>query len=137
MTQEHFELISNSEALGPFRESLRDRLSQSGLDEKGSSNVTLAVDEALTNVIRHAYGGREGKIRVIYEDFADRVEIAICDNGAKFDPTLAKDPELPPKKPGGLGCYFIKTLMDKVEYRYDKSGGNQLYLTKLKGRISK
>ena len=116
---------------------MRACLSQSGFDEKGSSDVILAVDEALTNVIRHAYGGQEGKIRISYEDFVDCVEIAICDSGKKFDPTSTKDPELPPKKPGGLGCFFIKTLMDKAEYHYDKTNGNRLCLTKLKGRISK
>ena len=127
-----FELVSDAKHLAPFRADLRNALSKAGLSEKAVGEVTLAVDEVLTNVMRHAYGGKEGKIQVEVKDHSNRVEIAIRDFGTKFDPTQMPMPELPPKKPGGLGIYFVKTLMDKVEYDGGCKDGNRLCLTKYK-----
>ena len=60
-------------------------------------------------------------------------EILIRDFGKKFDPSAVKQPKLPPDKPGGLGLYFIKKLMDKVEYRWiENPAGNEIYLAKFK-----
>lgn len=131
MTQA-FEFVSDAKHLAPFRAALRNALSKAGLREKAVGEVALAVDEALTNVIRHAYGGKEGKIQIEFKDYPDRVEIAVRDFGTKFDPTAMPMPELPPKKPGGLGIYFIKTLMDKVAYDKGCKDGNRLCLTKYK-----
>lgn len=127
-----FELVSDAKQLAPFRADLRNALAKAGLTEKAIGEVVLAVDEALTNVIRHAYGGKQGKIKVEFKDYPDRVEIAIRDFGTKFDPTQKPMPELPPTKAGGLGIYFIKTLMDKVEYDGACKDGNRLCLTKNK-----
>ncbi len=127
-----FELVSGAKQLAPFRADLRSALSKTGLSEKAVGQVVLAVDEAFTNVIRHSYRGKEGKIQIEFRDCPDRVEITIRDFGKKFDPTQMPKPELPPKKPGGLGIYFIKTLMDKVEYDGGCEDGNRLCLTKYK-----
>ena len=127
-----FELTAESERLAAFRETLRLVLEGTGLTEKAVGEVILAVDEALTNVVRHSYGGGPGKIEVRFRDRADRVEITVRDFGKPFDPSQVPLPDLPPKKAGGLGVYFMKTLMDKVECDAKISKGNLLTLTKYK-----
>ena len=130
--EKKFELLSNTENLVLFRKDLKLLLASSGLDEKRMHDVTLAVDEALANVIRHGYDTPSGKIEVFFRDFDDRIEILIRDFGRSFDPTQMPAPELPPRKPGGLGIYFIRTVMDKVEYCRGIKNANELLLTKHK-----
>lgn len=130
--EKKFELLSNTDNLVLFRKDLKLLLASSGLDEKRMHDVTLAVDEALANVIRHGYDTPSGKIEVFFRDFDDRIEILIRDFGRSFDPTQMPAPELPPRKPGGLGIYFIRTVMDKVEYCRGIKNANELLLTKHK-----
>ena len=130
--EEVFKLASDARQLAPFRAKLRTVLLKMGLKEKSIAELVLAVDEAMTNSIRHAYGGKEGKIKVIVSDRADRIDISIEDFGRKFDPTKIPPPELPPKKPGGLGLYFIKILTDNAAYDPEYPAGNRLQLTKYK-----
>ena len=132
LMEEVFELVSDARQLAPFRAKLRTVLLKMGLKEKSIAELVLAVDEAMTNSIRHAYAGKEGKIKVVVFDRADRIEISIEDSGRKFDPTKIPPPELPPKKPGGLGLYFIKILTDNAAYDSEYAGGNRLRLTKCK-----
>lgn len=130
--KKEFRLAAHSDQLTAFRRELEHSLHEMGLYEKGAGEVILAVDEALTNVIRHSYGGRAGEVHIVLQGFEDRVEIQIRDFGEKFVPSKIPAPELPPKRPGGLGLYLIKTLTDKSEYSAAPQGGNQLLLTKYK-----
>ncbi|MBI3313103.1 MAG: ATP-binding protein [Candidatus Omnitrophica bacterium] len=130
--EKEFHLTSNSDQLKPFREQLELALHEIGLYEKGAGEVVLAMDEALTNIIRHAYDGKSGKIDIVLRDFQDRIEIEVRNFGKKFDPSKIPPPELPPKKPGGLGLYLIKKLTDKSEYSTPEEGENRLLLTKYK-----
>lgn len=133
MTDEHkFEMQAKAESLPAFRKELGELLAFSGLNEKKKHEVTLAVDEAMANVIRHGYQGACGPIEVFFRNYADRVEVLIRDFGKCFDPTQIPTPELPPRKPGGLGVYFIRTVMDKVQYCIGHNQSNELLLTKYK-----
>lgn len=133
MGDEHkFELQAKAENLASFRKELGELLVLSGLDEKKKHEVTLAVDEAMANVIRHGYQGSCGPIEIFFRNYADRIEVLIRDFGKCFDPTQIPAPELPPKKPGGLGVYFIRTVMDKVQYCVGHNQSNELLLTKYK-----
>ncbi len=131
MNKVTLELPARAEALPPFRTQLQTWLQNAGAPQKASSEILVAVQEALTNIVRHAYGGKEGKIDVCYEDQGDRIEIILRDYGQPFDPSKIPAPELPPVKPGGLGLYLIKTLMDQVEYQKNHEG-NSLRLVKFK-----
>ena len=95
----------------------------------------MAVDEALTNVIRHAYQGKPGKMTVFVKVTGDKIEITLEDLGKKFDPTRVPSPELPRHKPGGLGIHFIRTIMDQMIYDDQYSEGNRLRLIKHKSKI--
>ena len=127
-----FELEAESGRLPSFRIELRELLQGAQCDEKAIGEVVLAVQEALTNIVRHAYGGKTGKIEVTFRDRGDRIEIGLQDFGKKFDPLKFPEPELPPKKPGGLGIYLMKTLMDEVTYSPECKEGNLLQLVKYK-----
>lgn len=117
----------------PFRDSLKDLLQASGLDEKGIGEVLLAIQEVVTNVIRHAYGeGTLGKIEVTFDDQSDKIVMSVKDYGKKFDCTQMPDPELPKETPGGLGIYLVKQVLDSVKYDKDFQEGNLLHLVKLK-----
>jgi len=130
--EKKFEFFSTSKDLTQFRDSLKSLLAAAGLGEKKEGEIILAVDEALTNIVRHAYGHDTGLITVMFFDYEDRIEIFIRDSGKLFDPTKMPPPELPPKKPGGLGIYFIQKLMDKVVYQSVPPAVNELQLTKFK-----
>ena len=134
MTAQRFELDANSSSLSPFRQKLKSLLETMGLGEKAVHDVILSVDEALTNVIRHAYGGEKNakKIQVMLSDQTKQIEIVIEDQGPCFDPRTQPAPELPPQKPGGLGIHFVRTLMDRVDYEALKPQGNRLRLIKYK-----
>ncbi len=127
-----FKIKADGASIAVFRSQLKELATRAGLDEKASGEVILAVQEALTNIVRHAYQGKSGTIEVRFKDCADRIEVSIRDHGKKFNPEDVPEPVLPPTKPGGLGVYLIKTLMDRVEYDASCKDGNHLILTKNK-----
>ncbi len=132
-----FELDVRSSNLPPFRQKLRSLLEASSFDAKALHDVILSVDEVLANVIRHAYGGKEGraesgKIRVTFSDRGEHAEIVIQDEGPCFDPRSVPAPELPSRKPGGLGIYLVRSLMDEIHYEALSPRGNRLRLIKYK-----
>ena len=133
--EKRFELNASSEVLSPFRKELRQILSQEGWEKKAADEILLAVDEALTNIIRHAYQGKPGQMTVFVAAFGDKIEIILEDRGKKFDPTQVPSPELPRHKPGGLGIHFIRTIMDQMIYDGQDPTGNRLRLVKHKTKI--
>ena len=135
--EKRFELIASSEVLAPLRKELRGLLSQAGWEKKTVEEVLLAVDEALTNIIRHAYQGKPGKMTVAVDISGEKIEFVLEDHGAKFDPTQVPSPEFPRQKPGGLGVHFIRTIMDQVIYEGHKVDGNRLRLIKHKKKSEK
>ena len=132
LMEEKMELVSDSVRLPLFRKKLQDFLMRSHMTSQAVDDTTLAVNEALTNVIRHSYREKPGKIEISFRDFVDRVEVQIRDYGEKFDPKNIPPPVLPPKKPGGLGLLMIQKLVDKAWYNTECSKGNALLLTKYK-----
>ena len=109
-----------------------------GLDEQQVFDVQMAVDEASTNAIKHAYGGRtDGQLRVCcFIDGADFV-VRIIDQGEPFDPDIVPSPDLESpleeREEGGLGLYFMRQLMDDVSFLSDLDHGNVLLMRKRRG----
>jgi anti-sigma regulatory factor (Ser/Thr protein kinase) len=101
--------------------------------EKISKDITLAVDEALTNVIKHSYMGCLNKrIDITIYLLDDRLELKICDFGKKVDPKTIKPRNLCDVKPGGLGVFFMKKIMDEVDYDISSPKGTTLTMIKYK-----
>lgn len=92
-----------------------------GFDKSDVNHLCLAVDEACTNIIRHAYLGDPTKrIEVRLGLHADRLDVTLRDWGRKVDPSSIKPRDLADVRPGGLGVHFIREIMDEVAY--DPSG---------------
>ncbi len=106
-----------------------------GLDERAVYAVQMAVDEACTNIIQHAYGGEgRGSIRLVYHVQPDGFQVTIYDQGKPFDP--AQVPQFNPTLPldqrpkGGMGLFLIRRSVDRVEFKFGTPDGNQLLLFK-------
>ena len=133
------ELRSDPEMLCVVRGALSQLGEKLGLKESDCRAVVLAVDEALTNIIRHAYGGSTDKpIAAMFRriqaaqsgNMQDALEIVLEDQGATVNRSRLCGRPLEQVKPGGLGLHFIRQSMDKVEFCRRK-GRNQLRLVKL------
>lgn len=92
-----------------------------GFSGQDTEEIRLAVDEAMTNIIKHAYGYDESKkIYISVGSDDDTFWVAIQDTGHAFDISTYTTPDVPERvkqrQKGGVGVYLIKRLMDKVEY---------------------
>ncbi len=92
-----------------------------GLLPKQVSELKLAVDEAVSNIIRHAYGGGRGNFQIEMTKLQSAVELKIIDQGVEFDWYSVLEPDLykyvETRRKGGLGIWLIKKLIDEVEYQ--------------------
>lgn len=88
-----------------------------GFSEEAARPVTLAVDEAITNIIRHAYHNRPNE-RVVAELARDErtVVFSLEDTGAPVDRSLICKHPPSELRPGGRGTHFIREIMDEVDY---------------------
>jgi serine/threonine-protein kinase RsbW len=105
-----------------------------GLDEHAVFHVQVAVDEACSNVIEHAYGGEgQGEIVLAWESRNHDFKVIIHDRGKPFDPDLIPAPKigtcLDEIKAGGLGLHLMRQVMDEVCFDFD-ADGNRLTLVK-------
>lgn len=97
--------------------------------------LTLALEEAVANVINHAFVDRPPPHRVSVELTIDRDRVGalVVDNGRPFDPTAAAKPDrttpLEDRDVGGLGIHLIRQMTDRVDYRR-VDGENRLWLEK-------
>jgi serine phosphatase RsbU (regulator of sigma subunit)/anti-sigma regulatory factor (Ser/Thr protein kinase)/transposase len=102
-----------------------------GLSAVDVSNCKLAVDEACTNIVRHAYRDDNGTIEVHIHYGRMWMEIRIRDRGTSFDFDAVQAPDLDQYvamgKRGGLGVYLINRIMDSVEYT-TRDGVNELVM---------
>jgi serine/threonine-protein kinase RsbW len=103
--------------------------------------IRLALQEAVTNVLRHAYaGGEPGPITLELACEGDELVARLRDRGARFDPVERRDAAASSPRPdlgrpaeipeGGYGMAIIRNVMTAVEYSYDAGRGNELVLRK-------
>jgi serine/threonine-protein kinase RsbW len=107
-------------------------LSQSReLSDETLGDLKLAVTEACSNSIRHAYGGGDGSVEVVYELHPDRLVVVVSDDGPGFsvpDPPIVGEDGL---NEGGLGIAIIRELADELELGPGDSGqGSRLRFVK-------
>jgi serine/threonine-protein kinase RsbW len=100
--------------------------------------IVRSVDEALTNVMRHAYGGKGGLPIAItfrrlqgpnHPNDSAGIEVVLEDQGIAADPSKLSGRPLDQIRPGGLGLHFMRQSMDKIEFSR-KHGTNQLRMVK-------
>jgi serine/threonine-protein kinase RsbW len=131
------ELQSNPDMLCVVRNALAELTAKLGFSETECRAVVLAVDEALTNIIRHAYlGDPERTIEASFHrihapgEAGDALEIVLEDSGVTAEPEKMCGRALEDVRPGGLGLHFIRESMDTVEFGHS-NGKNQLRLVKI------
>ena len=131
MPLETFSVESRPDVLREVRDKIRGALEKTQFPSPQTDKILVAVGEACTNAICHAYEGRpDGRIEITIETEADRVLFRIRDYGKKMDLSKVKTPKLPPETPRGLGIYFMKTIMDEFEYNGAHPQGNEIILVK-------
>lgn len=96
-------------------------------------DLQLAVEEACSNVIEHAYHGQGGLLRVRFETANSDVVITLQDQGRAFDPDRVAAPNttqpLSKRPVGGLGLHLMRSLMDEVRFAF-AAGRNTLVMIK-------
>ena len=96
-------------------------------------DLQLAVEEACTNVIEHAYGGKGGDLVITFATRDRDVVLKVWDHGHPFAPeeVAAPDMSLPlsQRRSGGLGLHLIYQLMDEVRFDFAE-GSNTLVMVK-------
>jgi serine/threonine-protein kinase RsbW len=110
---------------------------KAGLDDMAVYSVELAVDEACTNIIEHAYGGEgKGEIQCTCQILEDGIKVILRDQGRAFNPENVPVPKpkarLKEVKARGAGLFLIRKLMDEVQFDFSKEEGNRLTLIKRK-----
>jgi serine phosphatase RsbU (regulator of sigma subunit)/anti-sigma regulatory factor (Ser/Thr protein kinase)/transposase len=132
-----FELkvLAKEQHLGEIRDFITSVATEAGFSLHEVNNLKLALDEACSNVVRHAYKGREPGTITLTIFWRERaLDIRIFDQGKGFDWKGTRAPDLNRYveigKKGGLGIWFIRKLMDLAEYR-SNARGNTLRLVKV------
>lgn len=104
-----------------------------GLSESAIEDIKLGVDEACSNVIKHAYGGDiHQSILIKYKMTSRGFEVLIEDHGMKVQPESIEGRNLDDIRPGGLGVHLIKRAFDIFQFDQRKRKGNRLRLVRFK-----
>ncbi|MFM8363853.1 MAG: ATP-binding protein [Verrucomicrobiota bacterium] len=119
---ESLEFFSEASALAEVRLRLRGFLSAVNLGEDEAGRIVLAIDEACTNIIRHAHGGEAKPVRLTMERRSDRLVFVLIDQGGPCDPELIRGRSLREVRPGGLGVHIIREVFDVVDYLPTETG---------------
>jgi serine/threonine-protein kinase RsbW len=109
------------------------RLHGQPLSAEVIGDLKLALTEACTNSVRHAYGDTQGSVQILYELHADRLVVEVTDEGAGFDPPATPSNALAAEdisEEGGLGIAIIEALADELEIREGAGGGSSLRFVK-------
>jgi phosphoserine phosphatase RsbU/P len=105
------------------------------LTEDSIAQLQLAVTEAASNIVRHAYHGQAGQpIQLEADVFADRIVLRLYHMGESFDPKQVPPPVFDGSREGGFGVYIIAQSVDEVQYCRDERGRNCICLIKYRKR---
>jgi serine/threonine-protein kinase RsbW len=116
-------ILSDPANLAAVRQAVEALCLQNGMAKKASDEVGLCLNEAMANVIRHAYGNAANQPIEIDAQFSDgAVRIAIRDWGNGVNPqTLPPQPH-DPLQPGGLGLICLQQMMNEVKFTSQPDG---------------
>ena len=124
----------SSSSLKEVRTFSRDVFEKINLPQDQKDELVLAIAEAAQNIVKHGYKGVEStadrmEIKISLKD--GNLEIGFFDKGKPVVPGNIQHRKLDDIKPGGLGTFFIKQIMDSAVFKKDQKGWvNHLILTK-------
>jgi serine/threonine-protein kinase RsbW len=108
---------SNPANLRSARHEIEAFCLESGFDDKASGDVGLCLNEAIANVMRHAYEGKQDQpILIEAECDGEELSITIRDWGTPFDPSALPEKKRDPLQPGGVGLICMKELLDEFHF---------------------
>lgn len=124
-----FTFPGEASQLADVRAHARNFLQGSRFDEESTARIVMALDEACTNIIRHAQHGESKPIKLEMRWLKNRLRLTLRDFGSPCDPESIKAREWDEDRPGGLGVAIIQKVFDRVEYA-PQSRGTRLTLEK-------
>ena len=128
------DFVVDSSNLKEVRTFSRNVFEKINLPQEQKDELVLAIAEAAQNIVKHAYKGVEEttdtmQIKISLKD--GDLEIGFFDKGKPVVPQNIQHRKLDDIKPGGLGTFFIKQIMDGAVFKKDQKGWiNHLILTK-------
>lgn len=135
MTKYHLDINSDTRNLAAISDFVTAAAAELGIDPKTSFAIQMAVDEACSNVMEHAYCGRnDGTVSIACEARGGELIVTIRDRGRSFDPEAIQRPDpnapLEEREATALGLFLMEKLMDSVEFHFDPVEGNTLTMRK-------
>ena len=118
--KEEQDFLVNSKSLKDVRDFARNIIDKSPILQNQKDELVLAIAEAAQNIVKHAYKDMATtndrmQIKISFED--NELEIGFFDKGKPVNPENIKHRKLDDVKPGGLGTFFIKQIMDEVVFK--------------------
>jgi anti-sigma regulatory factor (Ser/Thr protein kinase) len=130
MKKKKVEFSSHTGNLAPMRKLVGEFLEAYPLSEREQMLMVLGVDEACTNIIRHAYHLRDDQLISLSLEASPRcIRMRLRDYGKQTEAHAMKGRAHDLIRPGGLGLHLIKMAFDKVDYIL-KARGTELVMTK-------
>jgi anti-sigma regulatory factor (Ser/Thr protein kinase) len=116
---------------------IRERVSTwcrlEGVETTHTDRICLAIDEAAANIIRHAYSGAPGSLRLtgvsLKADDRHQLILTLEDDGKQVPLDTIRPRDLTCVRPGGLGVHLIREVMDEVCWTHRPAGGTTLKMT--------
>ena len=128
----HLSIPAKAEYITLTRLALAGLVRARPLPDEVLGDLKLALTEACTNSVQHAYGSAGGVVDVVYELHADRVVVEVSDSGNGFEaPEPVLESERDELAESGLGIAIIRALSDELEVRAREGGGSSLRFVKL------
>ena len=128
------DFVVDSSNLKEVRMFSREVFEKINLPQEQKDELVLAIAEAAQNIVKHAYKGIEetkDKMQIKISLKNDQLEIGFFDKGKPVVPENIQHRKLDDIKPGGLGTFFIKQIMDEAIFKKNQKGWvNHLVLTK-------
>lgn len=128
-------IVNETSQLHTVRTFVAESVRNSPVPSTSLNGILLAVDEAVTNIITHAYTeGRRDVIEITLLVDPERFQVVIRDSGTNFDPKHISDPDMGAQlrqgRRHGLGIFLMRRVMDEVEYLFKEGVRNELRMVK-------
>ena len=130
---------SDSKYLNMVHELARLMAESTGFEKIEAEKIALAVDEATTNVVQHAYAGEpDHEIEIHFDPEGESLDIVIFHEGEPLDtmpvPDFDLDKLVAERRTGGLGLTIMRQMMDKVEHQKTGTGKSMCVMVRYKQR---